>query len=448
MLKNLPKGVLALSSVEMWERFSFYTMQALLVLYASATILQGGLGWSEAAALRLTGLYGSLVYVSPILGGILADRFIGRRNAVNLGAIFMCLGQICLAIWANYGLYVGIGLLILGCGLLKPTISAMVGEFYHEQDQRRESGFALFYMAINIGGVLGPFVGGIISQSYGYRMAFLVGAGGLVIALINFAIANRRSLRGIGLRISTKNTHSDTPAIKLTALEKRRIRVYLTMCVANILWNIVYGLPYGLLTLYADKNIDRTLGGFTVPATWYFGMYGVFIVLLCPFVALLYHKLAAANQRFTLSHKLACGYFLVSLGCMVLLPLVHHIVLDPAYRGSSWYFVGFYLLFALSELLTVPVLLAAATRLAPKRYAAAMVSSNMLISWALGAYLGGEFGVLTTHYNAVYLFLGVIIATLIFGVLHLVFNNRVESLCQPRADEMTDTIPGNIASER
>jgi POT family proton-dependent oligopeptide transporter len=446
MLRNLPKGVLALSSVEMWERFSFYTMQALLVLYASASTMQGGLGWSEAAALRLTGLYGSLVYVSPIVGGILADRFLGRRNAVNIGAALMCIGQMCLAFQSDKALYIGIGLLILGCGLLKPTISAMVGEFYDEHDQRRESGFAIFYMAINVGGVLGPFIGGLISQRYGYHMAFLLGAVGLVIALINFAIANKHSLRNVGLKPTKEILTANLPKIPLTALEKRRIWVYLTMCVANILWNIVYALPYGLLTLYADKNIERTMGGFTVPATWYFGMYGVFIVMLCPLLALFYHKLAAANKQFTLSHKLATGYFLVAIGCMVLLPLVHQIVLNPAYQGSSWYLVGFYLLFASSELLTVPVLLAAATRLAPKRFSAAMVSANMLISWALGAYLGGEFGVLTTKYNAVNLFLGVIVATIIFGILHLIFNRKVESLC--KAEEIVEDLPGEIASER
>ncbi|MFN7097872.1 MAG: peptide MFS transporter [Gammaproteobacteria bacterium] len=446
MIKKLPKGVWALSSVEMWERFSFYTMQALLVLYASASTMQGGLGWSEAASLRLTGLYGSLVYVSPILGGILADKFLGRRNAVNIGAVLMCIGQMCLALQADYGLYLGIILLILGCGLLKPTISAMVGEFYDEHDERRESAFAIFYMAINIGGVLGPFIGGVVSQRYSYHLAFLLGAFGLIIALINFAIANKYSLRHIGLK-PTKAIITDVlPKILLTKLEKRRIAVYLTMCVANILWNIVYALSYGLFTVYASKNIARTIGSFTVPASWFYGLYGMFIVLFCPLLAMFYHLLAAANKKFTLSHKLAAGYFLLSMGCMVLLPFVHHIVANPAYLGSAWYLICFYLLFSISELLTVPVLLSAATRLAPKRYAAALVSANMLISWALGAYLGGEFGVLTTQYNSFYLFIGVIISTLVFGILHLLFNRRVEHLC--KADEIIEDLPGEIASER
>ncbi|MBY0378074.1 MAG: peptide MFS transporter, partial [Gammaproteobacteria bacterium] len=401
MLKNFPRGVLALSSVEMWERFSFYTIQGLLVLYAGASLLQGGLGWSEDAALRLTAFYGSMVYVSPILGGILADRFLGRRNAVNIGAVLMCIGQLALASHSNSGLYAGLAFLILGCGLLKPTISAMVGEFYEERDARREAGFALFYMGINIGGILGPFVGGILQQHYGYHMAFFAGAVGLVFALVNFAIANQHSLRDVGKRIKKTTESLNLPPLTLTRLEKTRIKVYLSMCVGNIVWNIVYGLPYGLLTVYAEKNIERSLGGFTVPPSWFYGLYGVFIVALCPFLAWFYHRLAATNRQFTLSHKLALGYFLVSAGCVVLLPLVHQIVLNPSYVGSPWYLIGFYLLFAMSELFTIPVLLAAATRLAPPRYAAAMVSSNMLISWAFGAYLAGEFGVLTTKFDAV-----------------------------------------------
>ncbi len=447
MLKKIPKGVLALSSVEMWERFSFYSMQALLVLYASTTTLQGGLGWSEASSLRLTAFYGSFVYVSPILGGILADRLLGRRNAVNLGAVLMCIGQLCLALHFNKSLYVGITLLILGCGLLKPTISAMVGEFYTEHDRRREAGFTLFYMGINIGGIVGPFVAGSVSQHYGYHMGFFVGAIGLVIALVTFAVANQNSLRDIGTRMKKKKVSLHIPEIVLTPLEKRRIKVYLTMCVGNIVWNIVYGLPYGLLTVYASKNIVRTFGHFTIPAAWYYGMYGIFIVALCPFLAGFYHKLAASNKQFTLSHKIALGYFLVSIGCAILLPLVHNIVLNPNYLGSSWYLIGFYFFFAMSELFTIPVLLSAATRLAPKRYAAAMVSANMLISWAFGAYLAGEFGVLTIHYNAEYLFGAVIFATILFGILHLIFNRRVEALCEI-SNEMIEDLPGEIASER
>ncbi|NNM58333.1 MAG: peptide MFS transporter [Legionellales bacterium] len=447
MLKKIPKGVLALSSVEMWERFSFYSMQALLVLYASATTLQGGLGWSEASALRLTAFYGSFMYVSPILGGILADRVLGRRNAVNLGAVLMCIGQLCLAFFATTGLYIGIALLIVGCGLLKPTISAMVGEFYTEHDRRREAAFTIFYMGINIGGTLGPFLAGSVNQHYGYHMGFFAGALGLVVALVSFAIANKNSLRDVGIRMKKKKMNLRIPQIVLTPLEKRRIKVYLTMCVGNIVWNIVYGLPYGLLTLYASKNIVRTLGSYTIPAEWYYGLYGVFIVALCPFLAAFYHKIADSEKQFTLSHKLAMGYFLVSIGCLILLPMVHNIVLNPTYQGSSWYLIGFYFFFSMSELLTVPVLLSAATRLAPKRYAAAMVSANMLISWAFGAYLAGEFSVLTINYNAEYLFWGIIAATVFFGILHLAFNRRVEALCQI-SDQPIDDLPGEIASER
>jgi POT family proton-dependent oligopeptide transporter len=429
MFKHLPKGVLALSSVEMWERFSFYSLQTLLVLYAAASVNQGGLGWSEAAALRLTALYGTFVYVSPILGGLLADRILGRRNAVNIGAALMCLGQLSLAVHSNYGLYVGFLLLVLGCGLLKPTISAMVGEFYTETDARRESGFALFYMAINIGGVLGPLIGGLVYQHYGYHAAFLAGAAGLVVALINFYIANRHSLKQVGLKPTKGLLVMALPKEPLTAPEKRRVLVFLAMCVGNILWNVVYALPYGLLTLYAEHNINRNIGSFVVPATWYFGLYGIFIVILCPLLASFYNRLSAQGIRFTLCQKQAAGYMFLALGCIILLPLVHGIQLNKNYVGSSWYLMGFYLLFSLSELLSIPVLLAAATRLAPKNYTSAMVSAYMVISWAFGAYLGGEFAVLTTQYKATPLFLTLIIVTVIFGILYLLFDKKVEYLC-------------------
>ena len=427
---NQPKGVLSLASVEMWERLSFYTMQAILVLYAATNLTKGGLGWTEKEALFITGLYGAAVYATPALGGILADKYLGSKKAVAIGGILMCIGHFTLAIHSQIAFFISLILLCSGCGLLKPCISAMVGECFEEKDERRESGFALFYMAINIGGFIGPFLAGSISDNYGFHYAFATAGFGLLIGLFNFYFACKKSLASIGNESAKKTLQSKKDISPLTQLEKRRLIVYMLMCVANIVWNIVYGLPYGLLTLYAENNINRTIFNFQIPATWYYGMYGLFIVILSPILASFYNFLARKNISFTLSNKLATGYITVAIGCAALLPMVIKISHNPQVHVSSTGLIVFYIIFALSELLTVPVLLSAATRLAPKRYASRMISFNIVVSWSLGAWISGVVSGWTINIGATSMFVTLIISCTIFALLHKLFDKKIEALCQ------------------
>lgn len=425
-----PKGVLALATTEMWERASFYTMQAILVLYASAAISKGGLGWSEKQALFLTGIYGAGVYVTPAFGGILADRYFGSKISVALGGILMCLGHFILAIHSEFAFFSALVLLCVGCGFLKPCISSMVGECYEEKDTRRESGFALFYMAINMGSCLGPFLAGTVSDNYGYHIAFGMAGFGLIFGLINFYYACRTSLKKIGNESKQSYAKRKEVYPSLTKLEKTKLIVYMIMCVTNILWNIVYGLPYGLLTIYAENNIQRTIFGFQIPAPWFFGMYGLFIVILSPILAYFYNYLARKNINFTLNKKLALGYFTVALGCFILLPTVMKIEHNPHTLVSSTGLIIFYLIFALSELLTIPVLLSAATKLAPPHYAARMVSFNIVVSWSLSAWLSGMLSGWAVQSGVTLLFKCLIILTALSGLLHVIFDRKVERLCQ------------------
>lgn len=425
---NYPRGVIALSSVEMWERFSFYTMQSLLVLYASAKIVSGGLGWSDADALRLVGYYGALVYVSPVIGGVIADKVIGRKWAVLSGSFIMMCGHAALAFPGEKAMYLGLALLITGCGLMKPAISAMVGEFFkNSETSRKDASFAIFYMSINIGGFLGPMVGGVVQVEYGFEYAFAMAAVGLFIGIINFLMSKNKSLKDVGNLIHRDERSKDP----WTATEKKKLAVYLMLCVTNIFWNVIYVLPYGLLTLYAEKNIDRHVGGFLIPSTWYYAMYGLLIIIYSPIVATMYQSFKnKTGNDMTLSWKLAIGYLLVAGGSLILLPLVHQIALNPHYLGSSGYIIGFYTLFSFSELLTLPVMLAAATTFAPKGFSATLVSLNMAISWAIGAWLGGEFGALTQEMNPVILFWWVIGLCVVFAIGHVLSDRKIERIMQ------------------
>lgn len=425
ILKNFPKGLFALSSIEMWERFSFYTMQSILVLYASSAISNGGLGWSSAASLRLTGIYGALVSISPVIGGYIADKVIGRYNAMLIGTIVMMFGHAALAIHTEIFLFSGLLLLILGCGLMKPAISAMVGELYSKYENgSAEIGFAIFYMAINIGGFIGPLIAGIIAQKYNYNNVFLTAASGLIIAIVNIMVTNKASLKKLGRKLKEEFAPKN---IDWNYTNKYNFKIYLILCTSNILWNIFYALPYGLLTLYAEHNINRTFLGFVVPSTWYYSSYSILIIIFSPVVAFLY-KIVEKHFKFsfTLSYKLAFGYILVALGGGVLLPLIKQVTLNSNYLGSSWYLIIFYSLFALSELLTVPVLLCAANRFAPHGFGASFVSMNMVISWGIGNYLGGEFSALTQVYNPINMFEIIIGLSVLFAILHICSDRIVE----------------------
>ena len=203
------------------------------------------------------------------------------------------------------------------------------------------------------------------------------------------------------------------------------------LCVTNIFWNVIYVLPYGLLTLYAEKNIDRHVGSFLIPSTWYYAMYGLLIIIYSPIVATMYQSFKNKTGRdMTLSWKLAIGYLLVAGGSLILLPLVREIGINPNYIGSSGYILGFYTLFSFSELLTLPVMLAAATTFAPKGFSATLVSLNMAISWAIGAWLGGEFGALTQEMNPVILFWWVIGLCVLFAIGHILSDRKIERVMQ------------------
>lgn len=428
IFKNYPRGVVALSSIEMWERFSFYTMQSILVLYAAAAINKGGLGWSNADALKLTGLYGALVYASPLFGGWIADKLMGNKTAVFVGSIIMMCGHGTLAIpGSTSALYIGLLLLVIGCGLMKPSISAMVGAFYGKHDEaNKEAGFAIFYMSINIGGFLGPLVAGLVAEKYNYSAAFGTAAIGLVVAIINFFICKNKSLKNYG-NLKPKTTEKNDYV--WTRADHKRFWTFIGLSVSNIFWNVIYALPYGLLTLYADKNIGRSVLGWEVPSSWFFGMYGGMIIILSPLMAILYQTIDKKTKfNFTISYKLGIGYILLAVACLFLMPLLIQIGANPNYVGSAWYLILFYAFFAISELITVPVLLSAATTFAAPGYAATLVSLNMCISWAIGAYLGGEFGALTQSVNPALMFKWVIGLCVVFLIGHVLSNKKIEQI--------------------
>ncbi len=429
-IKDYPKGVISLSSIECFERFGFYATQGILVLYAAASLTKGGLGWSDANALRLTGIFSAVVYATPLVGGWLSDRFLGRKNGLILGNILLLLGYITMMHHGSIYLFTALTLVAIGTGFLKPTISAMVGEFYDaKEDANRDAGFAIFYASINIGGFFGPLVSGLLAETVGYSFAFGSSAVGMAIALINTVISSRLSLKNVGNRAKTHVNGKAVAKEPWTLDETNRFWVYIGLCISNIVWNIFYVLPYGLLNLWASNNIDRNFFGWNIPTPWYYASYGLLIVLFSPVVARVYKMFQEKKKAFTLSYKLAVAYLLMGIGCLFLMPLVVHIAHNADFKGNMLYLFIFYAIFAFSELLTLPVMLSAATKFSPKGFSATMIALNMLISWCIGAWIGGEVSALTESISPIIVFVAMIFACLLFFFIHIFTNKFIEKFC-------------------
>lgn len=224
-----PRGLFLLFGTELWERFSYYAMRAILVLYLTDTTMNGGLGWSTKDALDLYGIYTGLVYITPLIGGYLADNYLGQRRSILLGGALMAIGQFTLALPADalgfgalHTFYLGLALLICGNGLFKPNISTMVGDLYNEGDNRRDGAFTIFYMGINLGALLAGVVSGSVTNSFGWKAGFVAAGVGMIISLVMQMSLSQSWLGDIGREPAAKRDLNNKNAKTKQPLPKKK----------------------------------------------------------------------------------------------------------------------------------------------------------------------------------------------------------------------------------
>ncbi|MGV3541035.1 MAG: peptide MFS transporter [Rufibacter sp.] len=384
-----PKTLYLLFFTEMWERFSYYGMRALLTLYLISEISAGGLGWTSAEAGQLYGAYTGLVYVTPLIGGFLADRYLGYRYAVLIGGLLMALGHGALAIEAMPAFYLGLGLLVIGNGFFKPNISSMVGQLYPDGSKLKDSAYTIFYMGINLGAFFGALVCGWLGEKVGWHWGFGAAGVGMVFGLILFYFG-QGALGNIGLKPAPK-TKSDIPAEPLTKIEKDRLAVILVLSFFSILFWLAFEQAGSSMNIFAYKYTDRTLDfmDFEVPATWFQSVNAFFIFTLAPFFSLLWVKLGKKNIDPAGPYKFAIGLLLLSLGFAVLVFGSLSIPQGAETAGVSmvWLILA-YLLHTMGELCLSPVGLSFVNKLSPLRLVGVMFGVWFLAS-AAGNYIGG-----------------------------------------------------------
>ncbi|MFE7269287.1 peptide MFS transporter [Streptomyces sp. NPDC057623] len=417
-----PRGLLTLSGLEVWERFSFLGMQAILVLYFADTVTHGGLGMSAGTAASVSAAYGTLVYLVSVAGGWLADRILGSYRAVLWGGILIACGHYAMAVPSAGMTWVGLGLISAGTGLLKPNVATMVGKLYRTDDDRRDAGFALYYMAINIGAFAGPLITGWLGEHKGWHWGFSAAAIGMTFGLIQyvlgrrhlagrkhaaeFALAPRAMRRAIRLILAglaataalavlfaaagwlTMDRFVDlltvvsviAPVVyfavmfsspRVTSEERGRLRPYVVLFLASTVFNFILFQAYSTMMLLASTNAETSILGFDFPAGWYASALGAFEVALAPVVAALWVRMGRGQPH--ASNKIAIGVVLGGLSFLLMaLPTSGHSSDD--YLMSVWWIVGSYLLLGLGDVLLETSGMSATTKLAPAAFAGQTMS--------------------------------------------------------------------------
>ncbi|HEY0096527.1 MAG TPA: peptide MFS transporter, partial [Archangium sp.] len=322
--KGHPKGLYLLFTTEMWERMSYYGMRALLVLYMVGATDKGGFGWSQSKALQIFGIYTGLVYATPVLGGFLADRYLGQRLSVTLGGILMMLGQFVLAMPGNSEalFYSGLGLLVVGNGFFKPNISTMVGGLYAPGDSRRDGAFTIFYIGINVGAFLASLVCGTLGEKYGWPWGFGSAGVGMALGVVVFLLLGNRLLGDVGKspsKVVRQDGKPAAPAAALSRAEVDRIVVIFVLALFVVFFWAAFEQAGGLMNLYTDAKVDRHLFGWEVPTTWFQAINPIFIIGLGPIFAEAWTNLGRRGKDPSIPAKMAMGLLLLSFGFVFML---------------------------------------------------------------------------------------------------------------------------------
>ncbi|HTJ63419.1 MAG TPA: peptide MFS transporter [Alphaproteobacteria bacterium] len=400
-----PRGLFYLFSTELWERYAYYGMVAILVLYMQNHLFQPGHAEhvllyapvkrglesvfgplsAQAMASQVYGIYGFLTYAAPLLGGIVADRFLGQRKAVLVGAIFLSAGYFALSVESLF--FVGFPLVFLGNGLFKPNISTQVGNMYAPGDLKRDSAFSIFYVGINIGGIMGPLICGSLGEEVAWRYGFIAAgvgiAGGLLIYL--------RGLRELPQDALTKTREGLTEKKPFGAEEWQAVWALVGLAFLNVFFWAAWYLQFNIMNTWADVSTERHLAmfDFTVPTTWFQTINGVFILSLTPFVTSLWARQARRGREPSTATKMAIGCVLLGLSFLFMLLPVATMGADG--KANLWWLVAFYAIYTLGELYVSPIGLALVTKVAPARIVS-MMMGLWLLSYAIGNFIAGYVG--------------------------------------------------------
>jgi proton-dependent oligopeptide transporter, POT family len=438
-----PPGLYLLFMTEMWERFSYYGMRAILILYLTKSLVSGGLGMNESSALMLYGFFTGAVYFTPLIGGFLADRYLGQRLAITIGGFTMAAGNFVLFAHQSFtAVYIGLGLLIIGNGFFKPNISTIVGELYGPTDKRRDAAFTIFYMGINTGAFFAPLIIGAITDKwfavqasgiieYGYKYGFLASAIGMILGQILFNMLGNRFLGDIGKKPVGKPQAATPGAVEkqtLTKVEKNRTKVIFILAAFVVFFWAGFEQAGGALSIYTDKFIDRTLFGWEIPTSWFQSVNPLFIILLAPLVSMLWTKLSNTKRGdLPVPTKMAFGMIMLGLGFIVLLFAIMQTGSDESNitaKANIMFIIFTYLFHTIGELFLSPVGLSFVSKYAPIKFASLLMAVWMASSFVANI-LAGQLGAFTESMGYLEVFAVIGLAAIVLGFILLSLSKKL-----------------------
>lgn len=429
-----PIGLYTLFFTEMWERFSYYGMRAIFVLYlvTQTTDANAGLGWSNAEALALYGWYTMLVYVASIPGGWIADRFIGQKKSVIVGAILLVIGHTILAIEQLWAFYTGLGFIIAGVGMLKPNISTMVGGLYKDGDIRRDKGFTIFYIGINVGAFLSSLIVGYVGEKYGWHYGFGLAGICMFFGLLQF-IFGQKYLKGVGDYLGNSEKQEDVDALKrpLTKIEKDRVVVLILSFLMVIVFFGAFEQAGGLMNIYAKDQTNRMLMGWEVPASWFQSLNAFFIITLGTTVAAFWAKRKLKGKEASSLFKMIMGLVIMGMGFLFMSAAAAEF--QSTGTSAMYWLVLAYLFHTIGELSLSPVSLSFVTKLAPAKYASLMMGLYFATT-GLGNKVAGLLGESASEFGEFNVFTGIAIFCIFFGLLIYVFFKKLKALTHGAED--------------
>jgi POT family proton-dependent oligopeptide transporter len=389
-----PRGLSTLFFTEMWERFSYYGMRAFLILYMTAPAAAGGLGLADANAASIYGTYTGSVWGAAILGGLVADRLLGQYRSVLLGGIIIAAGHFTLAFKALPFFYTGLTLIAAGTGLLKPNVSTLVGSLYAPGDTRRDAGFSIFYMGINLGAFTGPLIAGYLAQRVDWHVGFACAGVGMVFGVVQYVLGRKRLQAGID-RLAQKPAASANPAerpasggLRFTPQEWKRMGAIVIFFLAACLFWGAYEQAGSTLNLFADRYTRLEVFGFSFPSSWFQSVQPIFVIMLAPVFASIWMRLGPREP--SVPAKFAISLAFMGLAFLVIVPAGAMAQSAPGVRVSPWWLIAAYGISEIGELCLSPVGLSAVTKLSPVRIVGVMMGvwflsnsfGNKLAGWA------------------------------------------------------------------
>ena len=430
-----PKGLFVLFFTEMWERFSYYGMRAILVLYlvTQTTGDNPGLGWTSGEALALYGWYTMLVYVASIPGGWIADRLIGQKKSVLIGGLTLCLGHSILAVEQMWAFYSGLGLIIAGVGLLKPNISTMVGGLYEQGDIRRDKGFTIFYIGINIGAFLSSLIVGYVGEVHGWHYGFGLAGIGMLLGQLVYMTGQKHLIHVGNLLTKTENPEEKEKYNQpLTKIEIDRVKVLLLSFLIVIVFWGAFEQAGGLMNIYTLEKTNRVIAGMTIPASVFQSLNAAFIILLGTSVAGYWATRSSKNKEASSLFKMAVGTMIMGTGFFFMSAASAEF--DTNGSSAMYWLVLAYLFHTIGELCASPVALSFITKLAPVKYASIMMGVYFAMT-GFGNKLAGFLGESASDLGEFVIFTGIATFCIAFGLLIIVFKKQLNALTHGAEDE-------------